>query len=192
MHALCVWGSIYSISIHGGLTDKALASEARVWARVWVPSGLWGKQSAAAEACWSHNPEVDGSNPSSAKYGLLKSGQYSMGSTAKAQELKSQHCQAATVGLLSLKVLRKIFVLFHTPSFVYWAVISLCFALWIWRHAISSICPSTSPWLTMCSNFLTSWLVRRKEFHSVVKYMWWYYMCTLFQQLGIVKLLQLH
>ena len=45
--------------------DKALASEARDWG-----SGpVWGdlKQSGAAEACWAHNPEVDGSKPSSAR-----------------------------------------------------------------------------------------------------------------------------
>ena len=28
--------------------------------------GCWGEQSGAAEACWAHNPEVDGSKPSSA------------------------------------------------------------------------------------------------------------------------------
>ena len=28
---------------------------------------LYKKQSGAAEACWAHNPEVDGSKPSSAK-----------------------------------------------------------------------------------------------------------------------------
>ena len=31
-----------------------------------------GKQSGAAEACWAHNPEVDGSKPSSAMTILFK------------------------------------------------------------------------------------------------------------------------
>ena len=46
------------------------------WIRHWPPkpgivgsSPIWGdwQQSGAAEACWAHNPEVDGSKPSSAK-----------------------------------------------------------------------------------------------------------------------------
>ena len=45
------------------------------WIRHWPPkpgimgsSPIWGdwQQSGAAEACWAHNPEVDGSKPSSA------------------------------------------------------------------------------------------------------------------------------
>src|SRR4029434_11305501 len=36
---------------------------------LWVRSPIWGekKQSGAAEACWAHNPEVDGSKTSSAR-----------------------------------------------------------------------------------------------------------------------------
>ena len=30
-----------------------------------------GEQSGAAEACWAHNPEVNGSKPFSAKHGLF-------------------------------------------------------------------------------------------------------------------------
>ncbi len=32
---------------------------------------LLREQSGAAEACWAHNPEVDGSKPSSARYTFL-------------------------------------------------------------------------------------------------------------------------
>ncbi len=43
-----------------GLMDKALAlSICPIWSVL--------QQSGAAEACWAHNPEVDGSKPSSAK-----------------------------------------------------------------------------------------------------------------------------
>ncbi len=43
-----------------GLMDKALAlSIFPIWNVL--------QQSGAAEACWAHNPEVDGSKPSSAK-----------------------------------------------------------------------------------------------------------------------------
>ena len=35
--------------------------------------GTVHQQSGAAEACWAHNPEVDGSKPSSAKVGFFSS-----------------------------------------------------------------------------------------------------------------------
>lgn len=40
------------------------------WIRIKIekyPFLLHGEQSGAAGACWAHNPEVDGSKPSSAK-----------------------------------------------------------------------------------------------------------------------------
>src|SRR4029434_9772163 len=49
--------------------DKALASYARDCG-FGVPSGVRKKQSCAAEACWAHNPEVDGSKSSSASLSL--------------------------------------------------------------------------------------------------------------------------
>ena len=36
-------------------------------------SGIAHQQSGAAEACWAHNPEVDGSKPSSAKMRFFSS-----------------------------------------------------------------------------------------------------------------------
>ena len=40
--------------------------------KLWVWQFCYQEQSGAAEACWAHNPEVDGSKPSSAKTALLR------------------------------------------------------------------------------------------------------------------------
>ena len=39
--------------------------------KLWVWQFCYQEQSGAAEACWAHNPEVDGSKPSSAKAASL-------------------------------------------------------------------------------------------------------------------------
>ncbi len=59
-----------------GQVSYSTTAPVAYWIRHWPPkpgivglSPIWGglKQSGAAEACWAHNPEVDGSKPSSAK-----------------------------------------------------------------------------------------------------------------------------
>lgn len=67
-------GELRGEQVVGSLQSRqAGAPLLRVWLRahqaglgeVWG-EGLAGEQSGAAEACWAHNPEVDGSKPSSA------------------------------------------------------------------------------------------------------------------------------
>lgn len=55
----------------------------------------WGEQSGAAEACWAHNPEVDGSKPSSANSSFFFPTPDSHGlSLARYSILHHQHCCA--------------------------------------------------------------------------------------------------
>ena len=67
-------GELCGEQVVGSLQSRqAGAPLLRVWVRAHQAGlgevggeGLGGEQSGAAEACWAHNPEVDGSKPSSA------------------------------------------------------------------------------------------------------------------------------